>query len=110
MPRRNHKKSRTLFINEAKKLNQQEFIRWFKLASEVNPLLKYFRNTPLTLPSLYVMGSQDAMFLPSIKKLVNKYPKTCALAIAPNCGHVVNIDQPDYFNKKAIAFIKHIGN
>ncbi|MDP5093430.1 MAG: alpha/beta hydrolase, partial [Polaribacter sp.] len=31
MPKKNHKKSRLLFVNEAKKLYQKEFIRWFKL-------------------------------------------------------------------------------
>ncbi len=43
MPNRNHKESRLLFIREAKKLYQKEFIRWFKLTSEVIPLLKIFR-------------------------------------------------------------------
>lgn len=43
MPWKKHKSSRNLFINEAKKLYQKEFIRWFKLTSEVNPLLKWFR-------------------------------------------------------------------
>ena len=38
MPKRNHKESRLLFIREAKKLYQKEFIRWFKLTSEVIPL------------------------------------------------------------------------
>ena len=43
MPRKNHKKSRLIFVNEAKKLYQKEFVRWFKLTSEINPLLHFFR-------------------------------------------------------------------
>ena len=43
MPKKNHKKSRLLFVNEAKKLYQKEFLRWFKLTSEINPLLRFFR-------------------------------------------------------------------
>ena len=46
MPNRNHKESRLLFIREAKKLYQKEFIRWFKLTSELIPLLKIFRQEP----------------------------------------------------------------
>lgn len=106
MPRKNHKKSRLMFINEAKKLDQNEFIRWFKLTAEVNGLLKYFRKTHSSIPFLYFMGNQDAMFLPSIKKLVAQQLKNSTLIIAPNCGHVVNIDQPEYFNKKSIHYLQ----
>ena len=62
MPYKNHKESRILFIKEAKKLYQKEFIRWFKLTSEINPLLKLFRQVELSIPTLYVMGSEDYMF------------------------------------------------
>ena len=106
MPRKNHRNSRLLFIKEAKKLTQQEFIKWFRLSTEVNPLLREFRNTNLQQPCLYIMGNEDAMFLPSIKKLVIAQYQNSILVIAKKCGHVVNIDQPDYFNKRVLAFIK----
>jgi Predicted hydrolases or acyltransferases (alpha/beta hydrolase superfamily) len=69
MPKSNHKKSRLLFVNEAKKLYQKEFIRWFKLTSEINPLLRFFRAKDIKIPTLYLMGAEDHLFLPSIKKL-----------------------------------------
>jgi len=56
MPKKNHKKSRLLFVNEAKKLYQKEFLRWFKLTSEINPLLRFFRAKDIKIPTLYVMG------------------------------------------------------
>ncbi len=105
MPRKNHKKSRTLFINEAKKLQQDEFIKWFKLSAEVNKLLKDFRSINTSLPSLYIMGREDVMFLPSIKKLVTHNTTNHCLIIAENSGHVVNIDQPEFFNKKVIEHL-----
>ena len=70
MPNRNHRESRILFIREAKKLYQKEFIRWFKLTSEVIPLLKIFRKEAIQIPTLYIMGEQDYMFLPSVRKVV----------------------------------------
>lgn len=106
MPRNNHKIARQLFVNEAKKLNQQEFIRWFKLAAEVNSLLQEFRDTEAPVPTLYLMGNQDAMFLPSIKELVKSHHKFSSLIVVNNCGHVVNIDRPDIFNKECITFLK----
>ena len=34
MPKNNHKESRLLFVKEAKKLRQKEFIRWYKLTAK----------------------------------------------------------------------------
>ena len=106
MPKKNHKKSRLLFINEAKKLYQKEFIKWFKLTAEINPVLKWFRQVELDIPTLYVMGEEDYMFLPAVKKVVEAHIKTAELFIVENCGHVVNIEQPVIFNKKVIAYLK----
>ena len=80
MPRKKHRESRNLFINEAKKLYQKEFKRWFTLVSEVNPLLALFRIKDSGIPTLYVMGEEDHMFLPAISKLVkNHLSSSCSL-------------------------------
>ncbi|MFL2598997.1 MAG: hypothetical protein ACJ0P1_00310 [Flavobacteriaceae bacterium] len=68
MPNKNHKESRNLFIREAKKLYQKEFIRWFKLTVEILPMLKIFRQVELKIPTLYLMGDQDYMFFTCSKK------------------------------------------
>jgi pimeloyl-ACP methyl ester carboxylesterase len=107
MPRKNHSDSRSLFTNEAKKLYQKEFIRWYSMVSQVNPLLSLFRMKDLGIPTIYLMGEQDYMFLPSISKLVENH-KSSHLIIIPNCGHVVNVDQPLEFNQKALSFLKRI--
>ncbi len=108
MPRKTHRESRNLFINEAKKLYQKEFKRWFTLVSQVNPLLSFFRIKDSGIPTLYVMGSEDHMFLPSITQLVKNHSSS-NLFIVPQCGHVVNIEQPDIFNTKAIKFLHEMG-
>ncbi len=105
MPKKNHKESRLLFINEAKKLYQKEFIRWFTLASQVNPLLRFFRIKDSGKPTLYIMGAEDHMFLPTISKLVEKH-KSAILQVIPNCGHVVNVERPVIFNNSVIKFIQ----
>ena len=106
MPNKNHKQSRLLFINEAKKLYQKEFIRWFKLTAEINPVLKWFRQQELNIPTFYVMGQEDYMFLPSVRKVVEKHFKSSTLFVVENCGHVVNVEQPTIFNQEVIAFIQ----
>lgn len=108
MPKKNHKQSRLLFINEAKKLYQKEFIKWFKLTAEINPLLKWFRQVELNIPTLYVMGKEDYMFLPSVRLVVEKHQKSAQLFVVEKCGHVVNVEQPIVFNKEVLSFIGSI--
>lgn len=105
MPKKSNKQSRLLFINEAKKLYQKEFIKWFKLTAEINPVLKWFRQVELNIPTLYVMGEEDYMFLPAVKKVVQNHSKSSKLFVIENCGHVVNIEQPAIFNTAVLLFI-----
>jgi len=107
MPRKSHKKARTLFVNEAKKLYQKEFIKWFKLTSEINPLLRFFRAKDIKIPTLYVMGDEDYLFLPTIQVIVDKHIKS-SLLLVKDCGHVVNVEQPDVFNTETIRFINSL--
>ena len=105
MPRKRHAFSRNLFIREAKKLYQKEFIKWFKLTNEVNPLLRYFKEKEITTPMLYVMGSEDYMFLPPVKQIVAKH-KNSVLEVIDDCGHVCNVEQPQLFNTVSLAFLE----
>jgi pimeloyl-ACP methyl ester carboxylesterase len=105
MPKKNHRESRLLFVREAKKLYQKEFIRWYKLTAEINPLLRFFRLNDIKIPTLYVMGAQDHLFLPSIQKIIAKHIGA-KLHIIKNCGHVVNVEQPIEFNHKVLSFLK----
>jgi pimeloyl-ACP methyl ester carboxylesterase len=104
MPKKRHEASRSLFIREAKKLCQKEFKKWFKLTLKVNPFLQNLRNKEAAIPTLYIMGEEDYMFLPPIQAFIDqkKYSK---LLTIKNCGHVCNVDQPDIFNKTSIEFI-----
>ena len=55
MPKKNHRESRLLFVREAKKLYHKEFLRWYRLTSELKPLLRLFRQVDVGIPTLYVM-------------------------------------------------------
>ena len=109
MPKKNHKESRLLFVREAKKLYQKEFLRWYKLTAELRPLLRLFRQVDINIPTLYVMGSEDYMFLPSIEKLAVAH-QSAQLSVVPESGHVVNVDQPNAFNSISIKFIKRLNS
>lgn len=109
MPRKNHRESRMLFVREAKKLCQKEFIRWFKLTSEINPLLRFFRVNDIKIPTLYLMGEEDHLFLPSVKIMAKEHTLSQVYVVA-NSGHVVNIEQPLIFNERAILFLNDLNS
>ena len=103
MPYKNHRKSRSLFIKEAKKISHNEFKRWYRLTNKILPLLSKIRAYNVKTPILYIMGRQDYMFLKFVKKIV-KYHKSSRLVTLQNSGHVVNVDQPDKFNNELLNF------
>lgn len=104
MPKKRHKKSRLLFVREAKRLCQKEFIKWFKLAMDVNPLMQYFKEKDIDIPILYIMGKEDHMFLGPVKEMVKRH-KNSVLQTIHHCGHVCNVERPDLFNQHSLAFI-----
>ena len=106
MPRESHKESRNLFIREAKKLYQKEFIKWFGLTTSVNPILKMFRSKDPQIPTLYVMGEQDYMFLPPVKMTTERHA-SAELSIIKDCGHVVNVEKPEIFNRLVINWVEN---
>lgn len=104
MPYRNHRKSRALFIREAKKLSQNEFKRWYKLTKKILPLLEKIRLYKVKTPVLYIMGKEDYMFLPFVKEMVQAHESSSLITLS-NSGHVVNIDQPEQFNNNLLTFL-----
>lgn len=104
MPYKNHRKSRAFFINEAKKLSQKEFKRWYKLTDSILPLLEKIRVFEVKTPILYLMGEQDYMFLPFVKKMVSNH-KSSSLITIIDSGHVVNIDKSEQFNTSLLSHL-----
>ena len=105
MPKKNHKQSRLLFIREAKKVMTKEFNRWFKLTARLTAHLGKLEYSHIKIPTLYIMGSEDHLFLPPVVERVRQN-SAAILKVVEDCGHVVNIEQPDLFNDYSIAFIR----
>jgi len=108
MPRLRHRESRMVFVREARKLAQQEFLRWWRLTLQLTPLLRIFEEREVDIPTLYLMGEEDHMFLPPVRAIVQRH-RSAMLHVIERCGHVCNIEQPDAFNEVSIAFMKGAG-
>jgi len=109
MPKKNHEESRTLFVGEAKNLARKEFLKWFKLTYDINPLLKYFKEKEMVAPTLYIMGEEDHMFLPPVKTMIQDFNHSY-LDVVAGSGHVVNVDKPDEFNEISLRFLMNQKN
>ncbi|ADN76364.1 alpha/beta hydrolase fold protein [Ferrimonas balearica DSM 9799] len=104
MPKKAQAPSRHLFIREAHRLCQKEFKRWFRLAAEVNPLMRYFKEKELSIPTLYIMGDNDHMFLKPVKEMAHAH-RHSNLAVIEDCGHVCNVEKAEDFNSLSLAFL-----
>lgn len=61
----------------------------------------------LTIPTLIVTGDEDWPCLaPSV--LMKREIPSAALAVMPNCGHTINIEDPDQFNRLVGDFIVQV--
>jgi pimeloyl-ACP methyl ester carboxylesterase len=107
MPKKNHEQSRQMFIQEAKKLMDKEFKRWFKLTARLTAYLHILEKKQYNIPQLYIMGSEDHLFLNPVLEL-SRENKYSTVSIVENCGHVVNIEYADRFNSLSIEFIERI--
>jgi pimeloyl-ACP methyl ester carboxylesterase len=61
----------------------------------------------LTLPTLVLTGDEDWPCLqPSL--LMKQNIPTAALSVMPNCGHTINIEDPDQFNRIVSDFLVQV--
>jgi pimeloyl-ACP methyl ester carboxylesterase len=104
MPRGNHRESRLVFVREAQKLARKEFLRWFRLTMELTALVRMFEERDTGIPTLYLMGDQDHMFLPAARRMAARH-RRAVLRVIEQCGHVCNIERPAQFNHHSIQFM-----
>lgn len=103
MPMKNHKKSREFMIKESINMGKQEFKRWFSIIThEMNYMRENITNISRQ-NSLFIMGSQDHVFMHNVKNLASKYG--IDLKVINKCGHVCNIEKSQEFNKVALNYL-----
>ncbi|MFS0784502.1 alpha/beta fold hydrolase [Bacillus sp. 1P06AnD] len=105
MPRSNHKEARHTFVSQAKTMCQIEFIHWLSLTKNVNPYLKELQTDCHGIPTLFLMGEQDYLFIENVEDIVLDTGNNVRFDIIDHAGHVCNIDQPHQFNALSISFI-----
>lgn len=107
LPRKNHKKSRDIFVNVSKALSINEFKKWTGLYYKLNATLLEFFKSKSSIPHLLIMGSQDHLFLQPAKDYAI-YHSNAELHVIPNCGHVVSIERSKKFNAICLEFLESL--
>ncbi|MEM6723266.1 MAG: alpha/beta fold hydrolase [Bacteroidota bacterium] len=107
MPKRNHKQSRDIFIQEAKALTRNEFRKWTLLYFSINKTLNGYFQATSSIPHLLVMGSEDHFFLAPAHDYAAVHPNS-EIEVIEHCGHVVSIEQAEQFNARCLAFLERI--
>lgn len=107
MPRKEHEESRLAFVNEAKKMCQKEFVKWMSLTKVVNPYLSHLQSSTTAIPTLFLMGDEDYLFIPPVQEVARRN-ELFEFTKIKKCGHVCNIDQPDLFNSFSIDYISKV--
>lgn len=109
MPKDNHKEARQTFVEQAKKMCQKEFIKWFSLVKRINPFLKKLQEDFDHVPTMFVMGTEDYLFLDQVHDLMLAGANV-KLSYIEEAGHVCNIDKPIKFNEVTVKFmLEHSG-
>jgi pimeloyl-ACP methyl ester carboxylesterase len=107
LPRKNHKKSRDVFIDESKVMSIREFKKWTGLYYNLNKTLLEFFDAKSPIPHLLIMGSQDHLFLQPAKDYTNQHINA-KLKVIVDCGHVVSIEGAQKFNAICLKFLKSL--
>lgn len=109
MPRRRHKTSRNIFINDAMKMPRREFLNWYTLHVRANyARLREFLATEPDIPTIYVSGLEDYMFLNTMKRCVKRYISHAEVAEIKGAGHICSIDCPEEFNRIVLDFLARV--
>lgn len=107
LPRKNHKYSREIFVRLAENIGSEEFIRWIEFIPVLRRnagCINMLNSLKPSIPVIFVMGSQDHIFLGTTKKHASGIPMA-KVAVIDGCGHICNIEKHEVFNNIVLDFI-----
>ncbi len=104
LPRKNHGESRRMVVDQARQLTRAEFLRWLPVTHELPARLRCFAARDPGIPTLYIMGDQDHMFIDGARAMAAKHA-SARLHVIERCGHVCTVERPDTFNRLSLEFL-----
>lgn len=105
LPRKNHQKSRVIFVREALRLNKTTMLAWMEYLKLTLHSEKIFNQlNRLNKNVLFIIGDEDHCFIKGSKHFA-KHLKNSTMKIIEHCGHVCSIEQAKIFNVCALQYL-----
>lgn len=105
MPRKTHKKSRSIFLREVVKLNKKTMYAWIEyLQFTRKPENIINKLDELKKRILIISGDEDHCFIRNVKSIVNQ-KNSMQLNIIHKCGHICSIEKWVDFNQLSLNFL-----
>lgn len=105
IPQSRYGKSMHLFLENAKKVSFDNFLRWLTLSDNLTGRLGRLFTKRLAIPTLYLMGEGDYLFLPPVYLAAQVSSGYASVVIVPDAGHVCNIDNKTFFNRTSLDWL-----
>lgn len=64
----------------------------------------------MSFPALLLVGSEDRLTPPSASEAMLKALPHAVLHVVPRAAHLSNLENPDFFNEKLLAFLKNLSS
>ncbi len=108
MPRKNHQKSRDIFVRESKLLTNKEYKKWTSMYGKyLDKKLKQLFDSKPQVPTFILVGKQDHMFLKPALAYAQRF-QNIQIQIIERCGHLVSLEKAEAFNAHCKAFFEKI--
>ena len=108
VPQERYQDSKNVFYKSAERISYDSFLNWIRLNRGISKRLKVLFDVPATIPTVYLTGEDDWLFLKHIQRTVRLGGEKSILVIVPNSGHICNVDNKTFFNAAAIDFMKRV--
>ncbi|MFT4737280.1 MAG: pimeloyl-ACP methyl ester carboxylesterase [Cyclobacteriaceae bacterium] len=105
MPKRNHQFARKVYVKQSALLSAEAYDKWIMLYRDFRQVLKSFYLYDFNFPIHLIMGGEDYIFLNAAKRYAAEH-KNVTIDIMERCGHICNVEQPDYFNELSMQFFQ----
>ena len=109
IPQSRYGRSMKIFLENAKKVSFDNFLKWLLLGNRLNDRMSLLFGREIPIPTLYVMGADDYLFLEQAQWAMRHSGGYAQIAIVPNAGHVCNIDNRNYFNSISLEWLQRLG-
>lgn len=105
LPRKNHKKSRDIFVRESKFISDLEYKKWTAMYGKTldNTLNRLFAHKP-PVDVYFVVGAQDHLFIGPATHYASRF-NNVYVDIIEKCGHLVSLEKSAIFNEKCLDYL-----